>query len=44
MVAAIAARGSAKLPAAAAGEEEADEEVVLRMGIDVLKSEHRCLE
>jgi hypothetical protein len=34
----------AELPAAAAGDEEADEEVVLRMGIDVLKPEHRCLE
>ena len=34
----------AELPAAAAGDEEADEEVVLRMGIDVLKPEHWCLE
>jgi hypothetical protein len=32
-----------ELPAAAAGQEEADEEVVLRMGIDGLNFEHRCL-
>ena len=33
-----------ELPAAAVGHEEADEEVVLRMGIDVYKPEHGCLE
>jgi hypothetical protein len=38
-------RGAApELPAATAGQEEADEEVVLRRGIDVYEPEHECLE
>ena len=37
-------RGDAKLPAAAVGDEEADEEVVLRMRVDVFKTEHGYLE
>jgi hypothetical protein len=36
-------RGEAELPAAAVGDEEADEEVVLRMRVDVLKTEHGYL-
>jgi hypothetical protein len=36
-------RGNAELPAAAAGDEKADEEVVLRMRIDVLRTEHGYL-
>jgi hypothetical protein len=37
-------RGEAELPAAAVGDEEAEEEVVLRMRVDVFKSEHGYLE
>jgi hypothetical protein len=32
-----------KSPAAASGQEESDEEVVLRMRVDVLKTEHHYL-
>ena len=35
-----APRGNAELPAAAAGQEEADKEVMLRMRVDVLNAEH----
>ena len=37
-------REEVELPAAAVGDEEADEEVVLRMRVDVFKSEHGYLE
>jgi hypothetical protein len=37
-------RWGAELPAAAVGDEEAEEEVVLRMRVDVFKSEHGYLE
>ena len=37
-------RAVPKLPAAAVGHKEADEEVVLRVRIDVYKPKHRILE